>query len=60
MHRKELDYTQRKSLLESHIYLKQKRDGKIKGWKVSGGNKNRDCVSKEDSRSPTAETEFSP
>ena len=47
MHWKELDETQRKSILESHIFLKQKRDGKIKGQTVTGGNEQRDYISKE-------------
>ena len=39
------------------MLLKQRRDGKIKVQTAAGGNKQRDCISKEDSRSPTAETE---
>ena len=36
---KEPEYTQRKSILESHMFLKQNRYGKIKGQTVAGGNK---------------------
>jgi hypothetical protein len=44
-------------VLESHMFLKQKRDGKIKGRTVDGGNKQRDYISKEDDSSPTVATE---
>jgi hypothetical protein len=39
------------------MFLKQKRDGKIKGRTVAGGNKQRDYISKEDTSSPTVTTE---
>ena len=48
---------ERKSILESHLFLKLKRDGKIKGRAVAGGNKQRDFISKEDASSPTVSTE---
>ena len=38
-HLKELSDIQRKTLLESHMFLKEKHDGKIKGRTVAGGNK---------------------
>ena len=38
------------------MFLKQNRYVKIKGRKVPGGNKHRDCISKEDYIPPTAET----
>ena len=44
MHRKELENAQRKSVLESHMFLKQKRDGKTKGQTMDGGNKHRDYI----------------
>jgi hypothetical protein len=53
----ELTHTQKKSVLESHMFLKQKRDGKIKGRTVAGGNKQRDYISKEEASSPTVATE---
>ena len=56
-HWKDLDESQRKSVLESHMFLKEKRDGKIKGRTVAGGNKQRDYISKEDASSPTVATE---
>jgi hypothetical protein len=56
-HWRELRQVQRQTLLESHMFLKQKRDGKIKGRTVAGGNKQRDYSSKEDASSPTVATE---
>jgi hypothetical protein len=41
-HWNELTHTQKQSVLESHMFLKEKRDGKIKGRTVAGGNKQRD------------------
>ena len=57
MHWNELSYTQKKSALESHMFLKEKRDGKIKGRTVAGGNKQCDYISKEDASSPMVATE---
>jgi hypothetical protein len=56
-HLKQLSDIQRKTILESHMFLKEKRDGKIKGRTVAGGNKQRDYISKEDASSPTVSTE---
>ena len=56
-HYKDLEVVQRKSILESHLFLKENKNGDIKGITVSGGNKQRDFISKEDSRSPTVSTE---
>ena len=39
MHRKELDGTQSKSVLQSHMFLKESIYGKIKGRTVAGRNK---------------------
>jgi hypothetical protein len=39
------------------MFLKQKRDGKIKGRTVAGGNKQRGYIPKEDASSPTVATE---
>jgi hypothetical protein len=52
-HWREMSRVQRQTLLESHIFLKQKCDGKIKGITIAGGNKQRDYTSKEDASSPT-------
>jgi hypothetical protein len=57
MHWRQLSHIQRKTVLESHMFLKEKRDGKIKGRTVAGGNKHRDYISKEDASSPTVITE---
>jgi hypothetical protein len=57
MHWKKLTDIQRQTVLESHMFLKEKRDGKIKGRTVAGGNKQRDYISKEDASSPTVATE---
>ena len=57
VHWKDLDQDQRKQVLESHVFLKQKHDGSIKARKVAGGNKQRDYISKEDVSSPTVATE---
>jgi hypothetical protein len=56
-HWRELSQVQRQTLAESHVFLKQKRDGNIKGRIVAGGNKQRDYISKEDASSPTVATE---
>jgi hypothetical protein len=52
-HWRELSKAQRRTVLESHMFLKLKRDGKIKGRTVAGGNKQRDYITKEDASSPT-------
>ena len=57
LHWKDISEQERKTILESHMFLKLKRDGKIKGRTVAGGNKQRDFISKEDSSSPTVATE---
>jgi hypothetical protein len=46
-----------KTILESHMFLKEKRDKMIKGRTVAGGNKQRDYILKEDVSSPTVSTE---
>ena len=57
MHWSELSKEQRQTILESHMFLKEKRDGTIKGRTVAGGNKQREYISKEDASSPTVATE---
>jgi hypothetical protein len=47
----------KKSVLESHMFLKQKRDRDIKGHTVAGGNKQEGFISKEEASSPTMLTE---
>jgi hypothetical protein len=56
-HWSELSKTQRQTVLESHMFLKEKRDGSLKGRTVAGGNKQPDNISKEDASSPTVATE---
>ena len=56
-HFKDLDVVQRKLILEFHMFLKEKKNGDIKGRTVSGGNRQRDFISKEDSSLPTLSTE---
>jgi hypothetical protein len=56
-HWRELSQVQRLTVLESNMFIKQKRDGKIKGRTVAGGNKQRNYISKEDASSPTVATE---
>jgi hypothetical protein len=53
---RELLHTQRQKVLESHMFLKEKRDGKTMGGTVAGGNKQRGYISKEDASSPTVVT----
>jgi len=48
---------QKDQILESHIFAEQKRDGLIKARKVIGGNKQQDCITKEDVSSPTVTAE---
>ena len=56
-HMKDLTEKERKEMLESHMFLKQKRDGNVKGCHMAGGIKQRDFISKEDASSPTVSTE---
>jgi hypothetical protein len=56
-HWRELSQVQRQTVLESHMFLKQKHDGKIKGRTVAGGNNQRDYISKEDVSSLTVAAE---
>jgi hypothetical protein len=51
-----LTETQKATVLESLIFLKQKRTGEIKGRTVAGGNKQRGYIDKEDASSPTVAT----
>jgi hypothetical protein len=56
-HWRELSPIQRQMVLESHMFLKEKRDGKTKARTVAGGNKQRGYIQKEDASSPTVATE---
>ena len=55
-HWRELTHTQRQTVLETYMFLKETRDGEIKGRAVAGGNKYCDYISKEDASSPTVAT----
>jgi hypothetical protein len=44
-------------VLESHMFLKEKQDGTLKGRTVAVGNKQQDYIPKEDASSPTVATE---
>jgi len=57
MHWGDLTKLQRDMVLESHMFLKEKRTGDIKGRTVAGGNKQRGYIAKEDASSPTVATE---
>jgi hypothetical protein len=47
----------KKRVLESHMFVVKKQDGKTKARVVAGGNMQRDYLTKEDSSSPTVSTE---
>ena len=47
---------QKKKVLESHMFVVKKRDGKTKARMVPGGNTQRDYLTKEYSSSPTVST----
>ena len=51
-----LNEDQKKSILESHMFLKENRDGKIKGRTMEGGNNQREFIPKEYSSPPTVPT----
>ncbi len=48
---------QKEQVLESHIFVEEKRDDVIKAQKVISGNKHRDYITKEDVSSPTVTAE---
>jgi hypothetical protein len=52
MHWHELTKAQKEHILESHIFVEEKRDGKINARKVLSGNKQQDYITKEDVGSP--------
>ena len=54
---KTLSKTEYEIVLESHLFLKQKRDQSIKGRMVAGGNKQRGNIDKTDATSPTSALE---
>ena len=54
---KSLSKSDYNKVLESHLFLKQKRDQMIKGRMVAGVNKQRNNVDKTDAKSPNAALE---
>jgi hypothetical protein len=54
---KTLTGDQKKSALESLLFLKDKRDGTIKGRTCIDGRKQRECLNKSDATSPTVALE---
>jgi hypothetical protein len=52
-----LTQAQKEHILESHIFVEEKQDGKIKARKVVGGNNQQDYITKEDDSSPTVSAE---
>jgi hypothetical protein len=57
MNPKELTQEEYNGALESHLFLKQKRDDSIKGRMVAGGNKQRKLIPALEASSPTAALE---
>jgi hypothetical protein len=57
MHWKSLTAKQRKKVLESHIFVKRKRDGILKVQQVAGGNMQQGYITKEDTSSLTVSSE---
>ena len=55
-HPHELSAKEKAEVLELHMILKLKRDGKIKVRAVASVNKQRDFISKEEASSPTVAT----
>jgi hypothetical protein len=51
---KDLNKEERLQVIESHLFLKEKRDTTIKGRMVAGGNKQHGTIDKQDASSPTA------
>ena len=51
-HFRNLTSKEKSEVLESHMFIKEKRSVKIKGQTVPGGNKQHDFITKEDARLP--------
>ncbi len=48
---------EKNAILESHMFVEEKRNRKLKARKVIGGNKQRDYITREDASSPTVSAE---
>ena len=57
LHGKDFTKEQRNNILESHLFLKEKRDSTLNVRTVAVSNKQRDFISREDASSPTVITE---
>jgi hypothetical protein len=57
MHWHELTQAKKEHILESHIFVEAKQDGKIKARKMVGGNKQQEYITKEDVGSPMVSAE---
>jgi hypothetical protein len=55
---KDLNEEERLQVLESHLFLKEKRDTTVKGQMVAGGNKQHGTMDKQDASFPTAALEL--
>ncbi len=56
LHWHELSHTEKQTVLKSHMFLKEKRCGKIKGRGCVDGRKQREWTAKSESTSPTITT----
>ena len=59
MHRRELTYEERQMVLESHMFIKDKLYGKIKGRTVAGENRQRVYITKDNDSLTTVATQYS-
>ena len=57
MHWHEFTQALKEHILESHIFVEEKQDGKMKARKVVGGNKQQYYIMKEDVSSPMVSAE---
>jgi hypothetical protein len=57
LHRNDMSIEQRKEALELLMFLKEKRDGSIKGRGCADGRKQRDTMDRKETTSPTVATE---
>jgi hypothetical protein len=57
MHWHELTQAQKEHILESHIFVEEKQNGKIKARKMVRGNKQQDYITKKDVSSPMVSAE---
>ncbi len=57
LHSRDLNKQERDEVLESHLFLKEKRDKSIKGQMVAGGNKQSGTIEKLDASSSTVASE---